>query len=103
MNSYNHYAYGSIADFMYNKIGGITQILPGYKKFKIQPFLDTRISCAETSLDTVFGLIKTSWKVCNNEFKLTVTVPCNTTAEIVLPDNSVHSVGSGIYKYNIKV
>jgi len=99
MNSYNHYAYGAIADFMYKKIGGITPIEPGYKKILIKPVTDKRITSAKTSIETVYGEVKTEWSNCDGKFKMKVTVPCNTTAEIILPGGEHFEVGSGEYEY----
>ena len=99
MNSYNHYAYGAIADFMYKKIGGITPVEPGYKKIQIKPVMDKRITSAKTSIETVYGEVKTEWTNCDGEFKMKVTVPCNTSAEIILPDGKNYEVGSGTYEY----
>ena len=101
MNSYNHYAYGSIADFMYKKIGGISQVEAGYKKIRIQPLLDERLTCAKTSIDTMYGVVETDWKTENGKFNLKVQIPENTTAEIVLPDGTKYDVGSGKYEYQI--
>ena len=100
MNSYNHYAYGSIADFMYKKIGGIVPVLPGYKKILIKPILDERITHAETSIVTMYGKVSTKWKVENNIFCLKVEIPCNTTAIVELPDGQVFEVGSGKYNFS---
>ena len=99
MNSYNHYAYGAIADFMYKKIGGITPVEPGYKKIQIKPVMDDRITNAKTSIDTVYGEVKTEWTNCNGDFSMKVIVPCNTTAEIILPNGEKFEVGSGVYEY----
>ena len=99
MNSYNHYAYGAIADFMYKKIGGITPVEPGYKKIQIKPVMDDRITNAKTSIDTVYGEVKTEWTNCDGNFSMKVIVPCNTTAEIILPNGEKFEVGSGMYEY----
>lgn len=101
MNSYNHYAYGAIADFMYKRIGGIVPKEAGYKKIKIQPVMDERITYAKTSLETMYGKIETDWKNENGKFVLKVLIPENTEAEIILPDGSSTNVGSGSYEYSI--
>lgn len=100
MNSYNHYAYGAIADFMYKKIGGIIPLAPGYKKIQIKPVMDQRITFAKTSIETVYGEVKTEWKYVNDKFEMKVSVPCNTSAEIILPNSEKHEVGSGVYEYS---
>ncbi len=99
MNSFNHYAYGAVASFFYQKIGGIVPIEPGYRKIRIQPMPDRRISYAKAAIDTVYGVVKSEWQTENGTFFLTVTVPCNTTAEICLPDGTVHRRGSGCWRF----
>ncbi len=103
MNSYNHYAYGSIADFMYKKIGGISPLLPGYKKIQIKPAVDSRITFAKTSIDTMYGKVLSDWKTENGEFVLKIRIPENTTAEIILPDGKKEIAGSGEYSYSVKL
>lgn len=99
MNSLNHYAYGAVASFFYQKIGGIVPIEPGYRKIRIQPMPDRRISYAKAAIDTVYGVVKSEWRTENGTFSLTVNVPCNTTAEIYLPDGTVHRRGSGCWRF----
>ena len=103
MNSFNHYAYGAVASFMYRKIGGIVPLEPGYKRIGIYPIPDSRIKFAETSIDTVYGLAETKWRLDGNEFNITVTVPCNTAAEIRLPDGTLHYMGSGNRSFSCTV
>lgn len=103
MNSYNHYAYGSIADFMYKKIGGINPEKPGYKEIKIQPLLDSRLTEAKTSIDTMYGIVATDWKTQNGKFSMKVEIPCNTKAKVILPDGSEYNIGSGTYEYEIQL
>ncbi len=103
MNSFNHYAYGSIADFMYKKIAGIEPIEPGYKKILIRPVTDKRIDYAEGSIDTVYGIVSSSWRKENSKFVLEVEIPANTTAKIVLPDGRTEEKGSGKYCFEAKL
>lgn len=100
MNSYNHYAYGSVADFMYTKVGGITPIEAGYKRVQIKPILDKRISFAKTSIESMYGEFCVEWKIDGNKFTINVTVPCNTSARIVMPNGAIYDTGSGSYYYN---
>ncbi len=103
MNSYNHYAYGSVADFMYTKIGGITPLEAGYKRILIKPVLDKRISHAKTSIETVYGTLGTDWRVNGDKFVLNVVIPCNTSAKIVMPNGDIYEEGSGSYSFNIEM
>lgn len=96
MNSFNHYAYGSIAEWMYRYMAGIESDKnnPGFKNIIFQPTLDTgekynseeRINSVKASYNSVYGEIKTEWKSADG--KLTsykVKIPANTTATLYLP------------------
>ncbi|MGL9878711.1 family 78 glycoside hydrolase catalytic domain [Enterococcus sp. DIV0240d] len=85
MNSFNHYAYGSIGDWMYQYITGIDILEAGYKKTKIAPQPTKRLNNAKASLMTMYGVLSVSWEKNSNQFSLDVIVPHNTTAIIYLP------------------
>ncbi|MCR5753840.1 MAG: glycoside hydrolase family 78 protein [Acetatifactor sp.] len=100
MNSLNHYAYGSIGDWMYRKIAGVSQMEPGYKKFKVQPMFVKGIEEAGIWFESVYGKIESKWSRKDGKIRGYVRVPANTMAEIHLPEKEdVFRVGSGIYKY----
>lgn len=100
MNSLNHYAYGSIGDWMYEKIAGINILEPGYKKFSIRPMFVRGITWVKASCESAYGTIKSGWKCEKGLIKVDVTVPANTTAEIYLPEKEEKIVvGSGDYHY----
>ena len=98
MNSYNHYAYGAVADFLYKKIGGIIPVTPGYQKIRISPIPDKRITFAKASIDTVYGMVQVSWNSERN-FVLQAEIPCNTCAEVCMPDGKIYQIGSGKYVF----
>jgi alpha-L-rhamnosidase len=104
MNSYNHYAYGAIGDWMYRTITGINSVAeaPGYKSIIIAPKPGGKLTHASAELETVYGTVKSAWVIENHLLKLDVTVPANTRAKIVLADSS-HDVGSGIYHFESSV
>lgn len=103
MNSLNHYAYGSIGDWMYKYLAGIQRVKPGYKKVRIEPKFIKGITSVHASLKTNYGEIKVKWKCEHNEISVDVTIPPNTTATIVLPDKDDEiEVGSGNYHYTYK-
>jgi len=104
MNSYNHYAYGAIGDWMYRTIAGINSATdaPGYKSIVIAPKPGGKLTQASAELETVYGTVKSAWVLENNLLKLDVTVPANTQAKIVLVDSS-HEIGSGTYHFESSV
>lgn len=100
MNSLNHYAYGSIGEWMYKKLAGINIVEPGYKKFYVKPMFIKGITQVEASYESVYGTIKSAWSCEDKKITVDVTVPANTTAEIYLPEKEdVITVGSGVYHY----
>ena len=94
MNSFNHYAYGAIGDFMYREIAGIDTYdsFPGYKKIRIRPHPGGNLSYVNASLNTYYGLISADWKINGNEFILDVEIPANTRAVIYLPASDPKTV-----------
>ncbi|MDD3361605.1 MAG: family 78 glycoside hydrolase catalytic domain [Hespellia sp.] len=100
MNSLNHYAYGSIGEWMYKKLAGINILEAGYKKFQIKPMFMKGITWADASLESVYGTIRSAWKCENHVITVDVTIPANTTADIYLPEKEeMLTVGSGTYHY----
>ena len=100
MNSLNHYAYGSVGDWMYRKVAGLSQLEPGYKKFQVKPMFVKGIEDWGTEFESVYGKIVSNTSCKNGKIHVHVEVPANTTAVIVLPEKEeVHEVGSGVYDY----
>lgn len=100
MNSLNHYAYGSIGYWMYEKLAGINLLKPGYKEILIQPRFIKGITEVEASFDSVYGEIRSAWSCKNGKITIDVTIPANTTAQIVLPEREeILQVGSGTWHY----
>ena len=100
MNSLNHYAYGSVGDWMYRKIAGLSQLEPGYKKFQIKPMFVKGIEEWGAKFESVYGKIVSETSCKNGKIHMHVEVPANTTAVIILPEkNETLEVGSGVYDY----
>ena len=100
MNSLNHYAYGSVGDWMYRKVAGLSQLEPGYKRFQVKPMFVKGIEECGTEFESVYGKIVANTSCMDGKIHVHVEVPANTTAVIVLPEKEkVHEVGSGVYDY----
>ncbi|HVT92770.1 MAG TPA: family 78 glycoside hydrolase catalytic domain [Bryobacteraceae bacterium] len=125
MNSYNHYAFGSVVAWVYRVVAGIdtSAAAPGFREITIRPLLDSRITHARGEYDSVRGKIISDWKgTASGPFSINVTIPPNTTARVFLPaianaqvtedgkpvpaetkDGSyVVAVGSGSYHFEVK-
>ena len=92
MNSFNHYAYGAIGDWMYRTVAGLQESAPGYKEILIAPKPGGKLTYASAELITLYGPAKSSWKIENGLFKLAVIIPANTSATIVLPNAAAEKI-----------
>jgi len=125
MNSYNHYAFGSVMAWVYRYAAGIdtTPESPGFKQIIIHPRLDARMSSARAEYESVYGKIISEWNgTPAGPFGLRVTIPANTTAQVYLPviagahiteggnpieaksegGSYVLRIGSGTYSFEVK-
>ena len=87
MNSFNHYAYGAIGEWMYRVMAGIEidPALPGYKRILIQPQPGGGFTRVAANHDTMHGRVRSAWEIQNNIFELAIEVPANTRASVRLP------------------
>jgi alpha-L-rhamnosidase len=93
MNSFNHYAFGAVGEYLYGGVGGIQATSPGYKTIVVRPAVpapdwDERtaaLTWANTSFDSPYGLIVSQWKRDGDALTLEVEIPPNTTAEVHVP------------------
>lgn len=86
MNSFNHYAYGAVDEWIYRVLGGLEadENSPGFKHSIIQPHIGGGLDYACTSYNTPYGKLATDWRLDGQEIELTVTVPHNASATIRL-------------------
>jgi alpha-L-rhamnosidase len=101
MNSFNHYAYGAIGDWMYSVVAGIgiDEARPGYKHIVIAPKPGGGLTYARASVESEYGLVASGWEIRDGKFALKVEVPTNTTAIVRLPGGRVEEVGSGKWEF----
>ena len=87
MNSFNHYAYGAIGEWLYRHVAGmdIDPEMPGYKHILLAPHPGGGLTNANAEFTSLYGKVKSSWKIEGNDFVYDVTVPANTTATVTLP------------------
>lgn len=85
--SHNHYAFGSIFEWIYRYMVGIDTYIehPAYKRFKIAPNPGGGISFAKAEIDTIRGQIYCEWTYTDDVFTLNFSIPANTEADIILP------------------
>ncbi|MDD4645318.1 MAG: alpha-L-rhamnosidase C-terminal domain-containing protein, partial [Bacteroidales bacterium] len=128
MNSFNHYAYGAIGSWMYSQVAGLQTdpVIPAYKKIIIRPVPGGGLTWAHAEHESMYGPVKSEWKIDQNMMTQKVTIPTNTTAEVHIKCTdrqkikeggkplsnspeirflkidkgySVYEVGSGVYEF----
>ena len=87
MNSFNHYAYGSVVSWFYDTIAGLQPLpdAPGWTRFRIAPMPGGGLTSASATLETPHGRAGSSWRIEGERMHLDVTIPANTEAMIALP------------------
>ncbi|RZK46320.1 MAG: alpha-L-rhamnosidase, partial [Pedobacter sp.] len=97
MNSFNHYAYGAIGDWMYRVVAGLDTYdsMPGYKRSRIRPHIGGGLTDVAADYETKYGKLASNWKITDGKFSLKVVVPANTTARIYIPAATAEAVSEG--------
>lgn len=98
MNSYNHYAYGAVADWIYTVAAGIQVIeeYPGYEKVRISPHPDNRLDWLKVRFESKHGPISSEWKKMNEKWQYQITTPVDA---IITIDDQTYEVKKGTYLY----
>ncbi|KAI2634013.1 glycoside hydrolase family 78 protein [Xylaria nigripes] len=102
MTSFNHYAFGSLGNWMFRTIGGLAPAEPGWKTIRVQPIPGGNLTAAKATYASPYGMVSTDWYLDENGgFSLNLVVPPNSRAEVVLPgeDGKVMTVGSGMHTF----
>lgn len=102
MNSYNHYAFGSVMAWVYRRAAGIDTDAsgPGFHHIAIQPHFDPALPRLHVEYDSAYGTIVSDWQ--QSEHRFTISIPANTTATVTLPGKRSETVGSGTHTYMIQ-
>lgn len=92
MNSFNHYAYGAIGDWMYRVAAGIREGAPGYKQIIIQPHPGGDFTYMNADLKTSYGNAASHWKIDVDNMIMELEIPVNTTAKIYIPAKAAEDI-----------
>lgn len=86
-DSFNHYSYGAVCQFLFEQVAGIQPVFarPGYKHFILKPTVGGSLTEAKAVYESLYGVIESSWKKNKNSLEYRFQVPANTTATIILP------------------
>jgi len=94
MNSFNHYAYGAIGEWLYSHVAGIQvdEKAPGYKHFALAPHPGGELNEVNATYNSMYGEIASSWKTEDGQMVYKVEIPANTTADVILPNSKVGEI-----------
>jgi alpha-L-rhamnosidase len=86
MNSFNHYAYGAIGEWMYAYLMGlkVNEDFPGFKRYKVQPLFDKNFDFIKGSFDSNYGKIQIAWTRKKGKLQFSLYLPANTSSDVVL-------------------
>ena len=103
MNSFNHYAYGCVTEWIYAYMAGIRPETAGFRRFMIAPVPDRRIGFVQAEYDSVCGRIRSCWRYEEDLLICECTVPANTEAVFVSPvDGKRRHLCSGSYRFELE-
>jgi len=93
MNSFSHYAFGSVCEWMFSSMAGIDTDGPGFKRIIIRPRpWGSNITFTKATYNSIHGLISSGWQIRNGKFILNVTIPANTTATVYVPTQDTNRI-----------
>jgi hypothetical protein len=101
--SWNHFMMGQIDEWFFRSLAGIEPSASGFNGFTIQPQVVGDLTYVKANYESLFGNIAVDWKRENNRFYLSVVVPENTTATVILPDGKTKRVGAGKYNFECAI
>ncbi|MDR0845590.1 MAG: glycoside hydrolase family 78 protein [Tannerella sp.] len=102
-NSWNHFMMGQIDEWFFRSLAGIEPSTPGFKEFTIQPHVAGDLTYVKADHETLYGTISVEWKRENNRFHLSVNIPVNTKATVILPNGTSQQSGSGKWEFECEL
>jgi alpha-L-rhamnosidase len=99
MTSFNHYAFGAVADWLHRRVAGLAPAAPGYRRVAVQPRPGGGLTHAEAVHDSPYGRIRVAWRRSGGLLHVEVTLPPGVTAAVELPAADPVEVGSGEHTF----
>jgi alpha-L-rhamnosidase len=105
MTSFNHYAFGAVADWQHRAVGGLAPAAPGYHRLEIRPGPGGGLTNARARHRTPYGLAECAWRIEAGQIAVEVVIPPNATAQVTLPLSGAEpvDVGSGTHRWSYAV
>ena len=92
MNSFNHYSFGAVGEYLYRQVAGIDTDGPGFRKIIIRPAIAAGLTNAQAAYGSPAGHIESAWRIDGKHLYLNVTIPPNTTATVYVPASAADLV-----------
>lgn len=92
MNSFNHYAFGAVGEWMYSHIVGIRPETPGCSVIRVEPMPGGDLSFAKMTYQSIRGPVSSAWRLDKEKMELNVSIPGNTTAKVKIPAKDVTDI-----------
>jgi len=92
MNSFAHYSFGAVTQWMFENIGGIRPAAPGFSQIVLRPQPGGELQWAKVGYDSIRGRIESAWKLDGDALTLDVGIPPNTTATLFVPTSEPSSI-----------
>lgn len=106
MNSLNHYAFGSVVEFLYLHVMGIRPLEPGFKKVQISPLINQKLRWVKASYESVYGTYKVEWRLKKDgRVHAKIEIPFGCTALVgfpFYPGQPTGELGAGVYEFEYK-
>ena len=99
MNSYNHYAYGCVYDWIFGVAAGIKIKEAGYRKITLAPLPDRRLGHLTASVETRKGKLLSHWEYEGEQVCYRFEIPAGCTADLTLPDGRKATLNEGNYTF----
>ncbi|MBI4583258.1 MAG: glycoside hydrolase family 78 protein, partial [Planctomycetes bacterium] len=95
MNSFAHYSFGAVGQWLFEIAGGVNTDGPGFRKIIVRPQPGGGLTWMKTSYDSIRGRIESSWEMDGGRFSLSIRIPANTTATVFVPAAEAAQVTEG--------
>ncbi|MER7540406.1 family 78 glycoside hydrolase catalytic domain [Streptomyces sp. NPDC097704] len=102
MTSFNHYALGAVADWLYQVVAGIRPAEPGYTRLHLAPVPGPGLEWARASLDTAAGTVACGWERRGDRIHVRAVVPEGIEADVVLADGTERTVTGGTHEFDYR-
>lgn len=106
MNSLNHYAFGSVVEFLYRNVAGLRPIEPAFKKASIKPAVNSHLRFFKCSYESAHGLYRVEWKINKDgdiDFLIEIPIDCSAVVELPFyPNNEKMELITGVHEFHYK-